>query len=85
MALRASLDGVEEEAGLNARDVAVLELIAEHPATLAAELAEIDGRERLAFKRHVRRLKERGLTESLPVGYRLAPRGEAVLAARRGG
>lgn len=86
VALRASLDGVEEEAAaLDARDVAVLELIAAHPATLAAELAEIDGRERLAFKRHVRRLKERGLTESLSVGYRLAPRGEAVLAARRGG
>jgi hypothetical protein len=27
----------------------------------------------------VRKLKELGLTESLPVGYRLSPRGEAYL------
>jgi hypothetical protein len=31
------------------------------------------------FKRDVRKLKERGLTESLAIGYRLSPRGEAVL------
>jgi hypothetical protein len=37
------------------------------------------GRERLAFKRDVRKLNELGLTESLDVGYRLAPRGRAVL------
>ncbi|MFC5749000.1 hypothetical protein [Actinomadura rugatobispora] len=30
--------------------------------------------------RDVRRLKELGLTESLPTGYRLSPRGRAVLA-----
>ena len=34
----------------------------------------------LTFKRDVRRLKELGLTESLPVGYRLSPRGEAAWA-----
>lgn len=85
VALRSSLDGVGEEAArLDERDVAVLRLIAAHPARLAGELAEIDGRERLAFKRHVRRLKERGLTESLQVGYRLSPRGTAVLAAVAG-
>lgn len=33
-----------------------------------------------AFKTHVRKLKALGLTESLEVGYRLSPRGEAVLA-----
>ena len=33
----------------------------------------------------VRRLKELGLTESLPVGYRLSPRGKAVLQAMRAG
>ena len=37
------------------------------------------GRERLPFKRDVRKLKELGLTESLEVGYRLSPRGRAVL------
>ena len=32
-----------------------------------------------AFKRDVRKLKELGLTESLEVGYRIAPRGRTVL------
>jgi hypothetical protein len=32
-----------------------------------------------AFKMHVRRLKALGLTISLPVGYRLSPRGEAYV------
>ena len=33
------------------------------------------------FKRRVRQLKELGLTESLEIGYRLSPRGRAVLAS----
>ena len=33
------------------------------------------------FKRDVRKLKELGLTESLPVGYRLSPRGRAYRGA----
>ena len=32
-----------------------------------------------AFKINVRKLKEMGLTESLDIGYRLSPRGEALL------
>jgi hypothetical protein len=36
--------------------------------------------ERMVFKQRVRRLKSAGLTESLDIGYRLSPRGEAVLA-----
>jgi hypothetical protein len=57
----------------------VLELIAEHPETLAADLASSIGMEKAPFKRDVRKLKELGLTESLPVGYRLSPRGRAYL------
>jgi hypothetical protein len=57
----------------------VLQLIADHPATLAADLAAQLGREKLSFKRDVRKLKELGLTESLPTGYRLSPRGRAFL------
>jgi hypothetical protein len=60
---------------------AVLELIRDRPATRAADLAEALGRERLPFKADVRKLKELGLTESLEVGYRLSPRGAALLAA----
>jgi hypothetical protein len=59
----------------------VLRLIDERPAVRAGDLAEGLGRERLAFKADVRKLKELGLTESLEVGYRLSPRGRVILAA----
>jgi hypothetical protein len=61
----------------------LLELIADRPETLAAELAASVGMEKLPFKRDVRKLKELGLTESLLVGYRLSPRGRAYLKAAR--
>jgi hypothetical protein len=57
----------------------VLELIAAHPEERAADLAAGIGRERMPFKLDVRKLKELGLTESLPIGYRLSPRGRAIL------
>jgi hypothetical protein len=59
----------------------VLRLIEERPAVRAGDLAECLGRERLAFKADVRKLKELGLTESLEIGYRLSPRGRVILAA----
>jgi predicted transcriptional regulator len=59
----------------------VLELIAARSEIPAAELAEAIGREKQPFKRDVRKLKELGLTESLNPGYRLSPRGRAVLRA----
>ncbi len=58
-----------------------LRLIADHPETLAAELATAAGLDRARFKSNVRRLKGLGLTESLERGYRLSPRGSAVLSA----
>ena len=77
--LRARLDRLD----LAARDapwtVAALRLIADRPGVRAADLAAAVGRERLAFKTDVRKLKELGLTESLEVGYRLSPRGRALL------
>ncbi|HEV7765404.1 MAG TPA: hypothetical protein VGQ76_10410 [Thermoanaerobaculia bacterium] len=57
----------------------VLELIEERPGVVAQILADASAMERVIFKRRVRQLKELGLTESLAVGYRLSPRGEAVL------
>lgn len=57
----------------------VLRLIAEREAVRAGDLAEELGLERLAFKADVRKLKALGLTESLGVGYRLSPRGQAWL------
>jgi hypothetical protein len=56
-----------------------LRLIGSQPEVRAADLAASVGRERLDFKRDVRRLKELGLTVSLERGYRLSPRGVAVL------
>lgn len=56
-----------------------LELIAERPGELAETIAASIGREKLPFKADIRRLKELGLTVSLRPGYRLSPRGEALL------
>ena len=58
-----------------------LRLIAANPGVVARELAPQVGMERDPFKIRVRRLKDLGLTESLLVGYRISPRGAAVLAA----
>ncbi len=60
-----------------------MELIRTWPERRAPDLAEIAGWETAPWKANVRRLKELGLTESLPVGYRLSPRGEQVVAALR--
>ena len=58
----------------------ILDLIARHPGRRAAELAAELRQETAPFKLNVRKLKALGLTESLEVGYRLSPRGRAVLA-----
>jgi hypothetical protein len=59
----------------------VLRAIGAGEGIRAAELAAGFGREKMPFKLDVRKLKELGLTESLRPGYRLSPRGRAVLAA----
>ena len=59
----------------------VLRTIHDQPEVRAADLALQLGRERLSFKLDVRKLKELGLTESLPRGYRLSPRGRRVVEA----
>lgn len=59
---------------------ATLELIGQRPGAPAQDLAELLGREKTKFKSNARRLKSLGLTESLTVGYRLSPRGEAWLS-----
>lgn len=58
-----------------------LVLIATNEAVRAPDLAARVGLEVPRFKRRVRQLKGLGLTTSLDVGYRLAPRGRAYLAA----
>jgi hypothetical protein len=59
----------------------VLRLIVARPGVVSTELAEELGRERQEFKTDVRKLKNLGLTESLRVGYRISPRGQALLDA----
>lgn len=56
-----------------------LRTIAEHPGVRAGDLAAKLGRETMPFKLDVRKLKARGLTISLETGYRLSPRGQALL------
>ncbi|MEO7370035.1 MAG: hypothetical protein ABI949_09425 [Ilumatobacteraceae bacterium] len=56
-----------------------LQLIERYPGIVSTTLARHAGQDRPAFKLNVRKLKELGLTESLEIGYRLSPRGEAVL------
>ena len=60
---------------------ATLAAIARQPGVVSTDLARTVGLERAPFKANVRKLKALGLTESLDVGYRLSPRGAAVLAA----
>jgi hypothetical protein len=61
-----------------------LRTIAEQPGVRAPDLATQYGRETHPFKLDVRKHKELGLTESLRIGYRLSPRGEAVIRSRPG-
>ena len=56
-----------------------LEALESHPAVRAGDLCGLLGQEKEHFKINVRKLKNLGLTESLGTGYRLSPRGEALL------
>jgi len=57
----------------------ILALISSRPAERAPDLAASLGRDTQPFKLDVRKLKELGLTHSLPVGYELSARGRAYL------
>jgi hypothetical protein len=57
----------------------VLAAIAQHPELPARELARIVNIPKERLKLEVRKLKNLGLTESLHPGYRIAPRGQALL------
>ena len=61
---------------------ATLVAIQANPGRRAGDLAAAAGRETRSFKLDVRKLKALGLTQSLQVGYRLSPRGEAYLRHR---
>ena len=79
--LIARLDRLDRRAGGAPWTRVTLRLIATYPGVVSTALARQVGYERAVFKTKVRQLKEMGLTESLEVGYRLSPRGQAVLQA----
>lgn len=60
-----------------------LRAIGAQPGCRATDLAQQLGRDKDWLKTHIRKLKELGLTKSLEVGYRLSPRGEALLSHLR--
>ncbi len=61
--------------------LAVLRAVRAHEGLRAADLAARLVLPRDWLKIHVRKLKELGLTESLDVGYRISPRGLALLTS----
>ena len=75
----AGLDRLDRASPTGPWTRATLLLIDELPATRAPDLAERAGQDTPSFKQNVRKLKERGLTASLDIGYRLSARGAAVL------
>jgi len=75
------LDAMDRRAG-RPWTRATVQAIAADPGRRAGDLARLLGRERMEFKKDVRKLKALGLTISLEVGYRLSPRGETLVAER---
>lgn len=81
--IRTRLDRLDRASSWGAWTRETLDLIDTQPGVRAPDLAARVGRETADFKKDVRKLKELGLTESLDIGYRLSPRGEAVVDAGR--
>lgn len=77
--IHAALDRLDHASSCGPWTRETLRLIDQNPEVRAPELAAVVERPTAEFKRDVRKLKEKGLTESLAIGYRLSPRGEAVL------
>jgi len=75
------LEAMDRRSKIGAWTLATLRAIEARPGVLAAKLARSLGRPRDEFKRDVRKLKTLGLTFSLEIGYRLTPKGEALLAS----
>jgi hypothetical protein len=79
-ALVARLDRLDRASPHGPWTRATLRLIAARPGVVSTDLAAELGRDRPSFKVDVRKLKRLGLTYSLERGYRVTPKGEAVLA-----
>lgn len=77
----AALSRLDQTSGHGAWTTSTLRLIDKYPARRAPDLAASQRRDPMIFKKDVRKLKDLGLTEALEIGYRLSPRGRAVLVA----
>jgi hypothetical protein len=77
--IRERLDRLDQSSSHGPWTRQTLAAIAEHPATVSSTLAEQLGRDRAELKVDIRKLKRLGLTISLERGYRISPRGRAVL------
>jgi hypothetical protein len=81
--LQARLNRLDGASSIGDWTEKTLQLIDTYPGVVSTRLAQRMKMERQAFKLNVRKLKELGLTESLEVGYRLSPLGEAFMRASR--
>jgi len=79
--IRGRLDRLDRASSIGPWTAATLAAIDASPGVRAPDLAAGLGRDTPSFKRDVRKLKELGLTDSLDIGYRLSPRGVAVVDA----
>lgn len=77
--LRKRLDRLDAASPDGPWTLNTLQAIRDHPGLRAGDLCRLVGQDRARFKPNVRKLKNLGLTVSLEVGYRLSPRGEALL------
>ena len=76
-----ALSRLDQTSEHGAWTMTTLRLIDKYPARRAPDLAASQRRDPMEFKRDVRKLKDLGLTEALEIGYRLSPRGRAVIHA----
>lgn len=74
-----SLEGIRSGAIDGPWTLATLRVLRDKPGVRAGDLCAIVCQEMMRFKLNVRKLRNLGLTDSLGTGYRLSPRGEAVL------
>jgi hypothetical protein len=77
--LRRRLDRLDAASSDGPWTLKTLVAIRDHPGLRAGDLCLLVGQDRARFKPNVRKLKRLGLTISLEVGYRLSPRGAALL------
>ena len=78
-AIKEKLRRIDERSPVGPWTSQTLRVIREHPRVRAGDLATMLQRERLDFKKDVRKLKSLGLTISHEVGYEISPRGWAYL------